>query len=517
MISSKKITQLSYVLVAIAVVFVIVAMLLPSSNRIGTVTYSDAHTVSFAENDYYTTYAEGGVSKITMNGVTATAKSNSVLVDGNEITILGGGVYVLSGTLDGNIIVDSEDGAEVRLVLNGATVKSPDFAPLYVKQAEKVVLSLVYGTENCFEDGDVYGEEKLEDGKATAAIYSKDDLVINGGGSLTVIGNYQDGIKANDTFKMTEGTLSVTAKDDGINANDYIAFLDVDVTIDAGNDAVKCENEGEKYGFISFDGTRLTAMGGDDGIYASSGVYIAEGEMDILAGGDALHAGGNLLIDVKRLNITKCNEGIEAANITINGGDINIVSRDDAINAVGENLNGGFGRMPMGGAEKTEDEDIYLTINGGNIRIETLGDGIDSNGSAVINGGRIEVYGPENSGNGSIDVGDGGYVLLMNGGTLLAAGSSGMAETPSASSLQNSIEFLLNKTYQSGDVITLADKDGNEILSGTSGKKFGWVCISSPDIATGGSYTLKINGEEIMAADITKTVTSVGNNGRRRW
>ena len=222
-ISSKKINLIAILLTALALAFTVYAMTLPgeavSGSVTGTVEYGEQHAVTYSDDDYYSNYAEGAIAKINLLGSAASSESKNVSITGSEITILGGGTYVLSGELtNGSIIVDSGDSAVVHLVLNGVSVTSEDFAAIYVKQAEKTVISTVYGTESHLADGSAYSAEKLEDGKPSAAVYSKDDLTINGGGTLVVTGNYEDGIKANDTLKITEGTLKVTAVDDGINA-----------------------------------------------------------------------------------------------------------------------------------------------------------------------------------------------------------------------------------------------------------------------------------------------------------
>ena len=166
MISSKKIDLLAIMLTALVLVGIIVAMLLPKSvitgHSTGNIVYSEIHTVSITDDDYYTTYTDDFVSKITLKGTFAETNSQNVEIAGNNITILGGGVYVISGTLnDGSIVVDSADGAEVRLVLNGANITSSDFSALYIKQSEKTVISLVPGTESSLTDGASYNETKL--------------------------------------------------------------------------------------------------------------------------------------------------------------------------------------------------------------------------------------------------------------------------------------------------------------------------------------------------------------------
>ncbi len=554
-----------------------------TGNTTGVFNYGDLHTVTITEDDYYTDYSKSSPVKINLMGDYIEASSNNIKIDGTDVTILGGGVYVLSGTLnDGTVIVDSEDGAEVRLVLNGINITSSDFSAINIRQCAKTVISLVKGTENVLSDGSVYNEEKL--GEETAAVISsKDDLVINGNGSLVINANFQDGIKANDFLKIIGGNIKITSADDGINANDYIAALNTSITVNSGGDAIKCEHTKEERGFIAFEESVLSVTSGGDGVCASSALYMNETKADIVSGGgnenavvkhssfggfgrfgannssaaddtpstkaikagtnivinggtfnldsaedaihsdkdvtinkgtfeilssdDAVHAELNLVLNPKTMSISKCYEGLEGAYITINGGDIRIVSNDDGINASGENSNGGMMMPPgsFGGEEKTAQEDIWLTVNDGHIYIETSGDGFDSNGSAIINGGFLEIYGPESSGNGSIDVGDGGYVLIMDGGKLLAAGSSGMAEHPIDSSALSSLIFYLDDAFEAGSEIKITDSRGNEVISGTSGKRFNWICASMDALNEGETYTLFINE--------TKTATLTANDG----
>lgn len=516
MISSKKITWIAVVLTAVAFCLTLGAVLLPddmlSGNEVGTVSYSEEHTVTYSEEDYDSSYAAGTIAKITLKGTTASSESKNVEISGSDVTILGGGTYVLTGELtEGSLIVDSADGAVVRLVLNGASVTSSDFSALYVKQAAKVVISTVEGTENTFTDGAAYSEEKPEEGKPTAAIYSKDDLTLNGKGTLIVKGNYKDGIKVNDSLKITGGTLSVTAPDEGINVNDLIAFLDADITVSSGGDGVRCENEDADKGFMVLEDTKLSVTSGSDAIQSSSAIYLQGGEYTVESGDDAIHAETTLRFSPNTFYVTKCREGIEGGYIEIGGGDIRIISSDDAINAVGMSSSGSR-FMPMGmHKDVITDEDTYLFIKGGNIHIETGGDGIDSNGAVRISGGHIEVYGPENSGNSSLDF---EYGFVIDGGSLLATGSSGMAETPHETSGQVSIVYYLDETYEAGSTISVTDSAGNEIISAASAKSFDWICVSDAKLVHGETYTVRVNGNQVAEAEVTGILTTCGNRGR---
>ena len=166
MISSKKFDLIAIVLIALVLVGTVCAMFLPkdmlTGNTTGVFNYGDLHTVTITEDDYYTDYAKSSPVKINLMGDYIEASSNNIKIDGTDVTILGGGVYVLSGTLnDGTVIVDSEDGAEVRLILNGVSITSSDFSAINIRQSAKTVISLAEGTENVLTDGSVYNEEKL--------------------------------------------------------------------------------------------------------------------------------------------------------------------------------------------------------------------------------------------------------------------------------------------------------------------------------------------------------------------
>ncbi len=546
----------------------------------GTIEYSEKHKINLTDNDYYSVSSSS--DDIILSGTTAATNSRNVQIEGGDITILGGGYYTVAGELtDGSIIINSEDANPVFLMLDNASVTSSDFSAIYVKQAAKVVISAKSGTTNSLADAKEYNAEKQAEGKPDAVLYSKDDLTINGDGILNVTGNYADGIKANDDLKIIGANINVCAADEGINANNYTYIADSSLNITSGGDGVKCEEESSSKGFVVIEASKLDIASGGDGISASSSAFIkasnfnivsgggsqnaqshrggmagiagtkgikAETELNItdtnayidsaddalhsntdvnitggsfviLSGDDAVHADNNLILAPAAMDIQKCYEGLEGAYITINSGDIKIISSDDGINATGLNFSGGMGRIMMqGGSAKTESEDIYLTLNGGNIYIETSGDGFDSNGSAVINGGILKIYGPENSGNGSIDVGDGGYVLIVNGGTLFAAGSSGMAEAPYNSSKQNTLVFYLNEYMSAGSEIRITDKDGNEIISAISNKKFDWICVSDKNIKQGATYILEINGEKVLTLEATDAVTASGTskNGKMR-
>ena len=63
-------------------------------------------------------------------------------VDGSTITITAGGTYVVSGALTDGEIVVAADGADVHLVLNGASITNADGPAIDVRDAGSAVLVL---------------------------------------------------------------------------------------------------------------------------------------------------------------------------------------------------------------------------------------------------------------------------------------------------------------------------------------------------------------------------------------
>ena len=104
--------------------------------------------------------------------------------------------------------------------------------------------------------------------------------------------------------------------------------------------------------------------------------------------------------------------------------------------------------------------------------------------------GTVIVNGPENSGNGALDY-DGKFEI--SGGLLIAAGSSGMAQSPSETSTQNSINVFTS--ISANTLLHIEDESGKELITFAPSKTVGSIVISSPNIKTGTTYKLYTGGE----------------------
>ena len=434
-------------------------------------------SADFDADDFTSTANEGAIP-ITLN-VDAISAGEGVVVNGSIATVTAAGIYQVSGTLnDGQLVVETEDTENVTLLLAGANIHNESGSPIYVANAEKVIITLVDGTQNSVSDGATYTNLD-ESGEPNAAIFSHDDLTINGMGALTVTANYNNGIQSKDDLKITGGDITVTAVNDGVKGKDSVAVKDGMLTINAGEDGIQSTNmdEAEK-GYVAIEGGVFNINAGDDAINAATSFVINSGSLTLNAGDDGIHAEYALTINGGDVNIQQAYEGLESVIITINAGNVSLTTSDDGINATAGN-----------GGEQADSS--YFYINGGYVILNTSGDGLDSNGNAVINGGTVIIQGPTMNNNGPLDVNGS---LDINGGTLIVAGSSGMPEIPSTVSAQNSIAVALDTAQPGGTIIHLENAAGETILTYESPKDFQLFVFSSPELALNTTYTLYVGG-----------------------
>ena len=239
----------------------------------------------------------------------------------------------------------------------------------------------------------------------------------------------------------------------------------------------------------------------DDSIHSNANITIADGTYTLATGDDGVHADDALTVNGGTITVTESYEGLEGLTVTINDGTIDITARDDGINTAGGTDQSGFGTFGnhfkgMDSAddetEETTDNEMWMELNGGYIHILAGGDGVDSNGDLTINGGEIYIDGPFDNGNSAIDYGDRSSAY-MNGGMLVAIGSSGMAEGMSDSSKQKVLMVKLGEQMEAGDVV-LTDSEGNVIVSYTALKSYDCVIISTAEVESGATYTLTTSG-----------------------
>ena len=281
--------------------------------------------------------------------------SNAVkytLEDDNNINITKAGTYVITGTAK-NVTIYVEAGEEdkVQIVLNNACIENETMPCIYVKTLDKMFITS--SGKNILKVTGAFTKD--ESNNLDAVIFSKQDITLNGAGTLNIESS-QNGITGKDDIKITGGTYNINSKAVAIRANDSIRIADGTLNLNAGTDGLHAEN--------SSDDTK-------------GYVFIGGGNIKIEAIDDCIHGGSVVQVDNGTINLNGA-EGIEATYAQINGGTF-------TINATGDGINAG---------KKSESYKVTIEITGGDITIVMADgdtDGIDSNGDLIISGGTINI------------------------------------------------------------------------------------------------------------------------------
>lgn len=290
------------------------------------------------------------------------------------------------------------------------------------------------------------------------------------GENMTEMGKRPDGTTPPEKPSQTDqsDTADETAAPD--NATDHQSSS-AETTEDTTTDESGTSTKGIKAGGgMYLNGGTYQIDSADDSIHSNANITIADGTYTLATGDDGVHADDALIVNGGTITVTESYEGLEGLTVTINDGTIDITASDDGINTAGEKME----------------------LNGGYIHILAGGDGVDSNGDLTINGGEIYIDGPSDNGNSAIDYGDRSSAYV-NGGTLVAIGSSGMAEGMSDSSKQKVLMVKLGEQMEAGNVV-LTDSEGNVIVSYTALKTYDCVIISTAEVESGATYTLTTSG-----------------------
>lgn len=395
-------------------------------------------------------------------------------------------------------------------------------------------------------------------------------------GGEIIITSAGDGVSAETTLTVTGGVISIISGGGSANAqqktDNMRGWWDFDNS-DSDDDSASCK--GLKAGkALVISGGSITIDAQDDALHTDGDMTISGGECILSTGDDGAHADLSLTVLDGKITVLTSYEGLEANQITLAGGDLDITASDDGINANGgsDGFSGGFGggfgggRDDKGGSfggrrndtnnqsgdmtppdnnnmtppdnsnmqtppdgnapsgnpptmpgqdaadstttDDTSDKQPVLLITGGKITVNADGDGLDSNGNLRVEGGDITVNGPSNGGNGAIDIGtENGGAGFISGGTLIALGTSSMAENFGSTSTQCAFLVTMN-SFGAGETITITDSQGNVLYTGVTVKSANSVVFSSADLTVGETYTVTIGSS---SATVTQSSTVVGS------
>ncbi len=452
-------------------------------------TYADIEgmDLEYTDRDKDASYDEASTTKITLEGAGASINGAGASVEDSTVSITSEGTYILSGSLEnGQVLVDASDDDKLQLVLSEASIHNDNGAAIFVKNADKCFITLAEGTDNTLTDGAEYTFEDNED-EPNATLFSKDDLTINGTGSLNVTGSYKHAIHSKDDLVITGGNFTISSNADALRGKDCVKILDGTFNLKSNEDAVKSSRDDDPVrGFVCIDG----------------------GQFNINAGDDAIHGETYLRVTAGDISVDSCNEGLEAMVVSIDDGDIDVTSSDDAMNAAAPSAesadaNTSFAKDPGKDTEQGN-ENCKLLINGGSLALAAQGDALDSNGSLEVNGGNVFVTGPTNSGDGALDYNLSGS---CHGGTVLIAGPAGMAQNFSGGSQPFTFAQI---SGSAGQNVTVTDESGTVLISFAPSADFETVIASCPQFSEGAAYIVNVGDASTTVTASTTLSENIG-------
>ncbi len=352
--------------------------------------------VEYTPEDYYSDWVNQNPDYIELDGSSAAISGSGSKVEGNTITIMEAGIYVINGRLeDGQIIVNLDNGGLVQLVFNGADINCKENAPVYVKKADKAVISLENGKENTVSFGENTKQSSSGD-KPNAAIYSNADLTITGAGTLTVNSSSKDGITSDGILKITDGNINIKALEDGLTGHDTLAAVGGNINIDAGGNGMLSTNDTDSSkGFIVLGGGIFTVTAGSDGMQATNTLLVTGGKYTISNNRsdfmkNSIIGGLPSRVDDTSPILNKSagsdSNGLKAgSNLTINGGSFTVNSPDYALFS-NHTLAINDGNLTLSSGDAGIAADTSVNITNGIINISSTNTGMKSPVITVLDG-----------------------------------------------------------------------------------------------------------------------------------
>ena len=427
---------------------------------------------AYAESDTLVTFSDSSVS--------VSGSSTGLSISGTDVKITKSGTYTFAGSCSDGTIVVKKGVTGVTIILNDLTLSAHATAPISCNKSTQVTIFAAAGSANTLSDDKYNNDDTYTDSTAypdieNAVIKCKDgsNVTICGTGAINVNAYGKNGIKGgydlyeeDDSGNATDtllSTSSLTIKDVTLNINAYV------------NDALKSDKE------LNILSGNVTISSVDDGIKSD---YILN-----------IGAEGTTGPTIK---VTKSAEGIEGATINVWSGNITVNATDDGINAANSDLsNYDFSYNQYGGY-------VYVNV--------TNGDGIDSNGKINLKSGTLEVYSPSQGDGDPIDSDKG---ASFAGATVLAVGNYSMPQSYTATTPYVTFGNASgggpggkpggfgggNQTIVSaGSTIEIKDASGNTLYCATALRNAGNVLFSSPELTSGSSYSLYVNGSQVATA-----------------
>lgn len=322
-------------------------------------------------------------------------KYDGIKLENSVLSILKEGTYILFGEFSGTINIAVQNTEKVQLVLNGVTITAKDGPAINIAQADKVFITLAENTKNILTDSTAYSKLDSSD-EPNAALFSKDDITINGNGYLEVNGNYKHGIVSKDDLTICNLNITVSANGTGIRGKDELAVINSNINVISKTNALDSNNDtDETKGNIIIENSVLNIISSGDGIQAKNTVQLTNTEAYITTANGAPETikTDNPMMEFHKTQQNSSNseetvssKGIKAEKLLrIDGGSFEINSLDDTIHSNGDVVLSADNLTLRSGDDGVH-ADSNLYVLSGNISIEKSYEGFEGNTITVFDG-----------------------------------------------------------------------------------------------------------------------------------
>ena len=461
-------------------------------------------SVCYAE-DITITYngAKAKVKQTVKDSVTVNVQGASVSIESlykdHKLTLL-----VTGKSDDGQLMLKTAGKAKIKL--DNLNLTSQEGAPICLKNKKKVEIVAHKGTENTLT---ITACKDTVNHKG-AVIWAKDKLQLSGKGILNVIatGDGCRGIKTKKDITIEELTLNVTTSGDNLGEKPF-GFggfpMPNDSTMKGSfpnfpnfpmpNDSTM------KGGFPGFPGG-MPDFGnmppfGNDSIEGGPGGGFG-GKHKYVASTKGIASKGKITINSGEVTVrtsTAGAEGIEGKKgIVFNGGNIDVMTPDDAINANATiEFNGAnvVARSTGNDAVDANPENGFFMPFGGNANQDTAP-------AIIVRGGTVYAWSQVGSPEEGMDCDF--APLAIEGGTIFTVGG-GMGEMPSVptnTTAKQPTVLLIGLDVVKDEPISICDENGKclDTVTIPFAMRRSASIVSSPAFKLGGTYTVKTKGYE---------------------
>lgn len=387
---------------------------------------------------------------ITLKGSEAEILGGGARDEGSSLTISAAGTYEVTGeSQDKAIVVDTgDDPMDVTLILNNASITCLSGPALHVRQAKHFRLQLA--GENSLTSGTEDMLQTVDPEASGGALYSEDDMDIEGDGSLTVYGYLNNGIACKKDLDLNSGTITVLAANNGVKGNHSVQIKGGALSVSAWGDGIKATTlDKEGKGYVEIQGGSVTVESWSDGIQAATELRLLGGSLTVTARGDgaehsskALKAQDSILISDGDIRLNSQEDAVRCSDgsVSISGGALTIFSLADGIQA-GEKASG------IGD----------LSITGGDISISAGSQAMKAQGSFSVTGGGIQALcGSEKQ---SQPAGSPCLLCLISGAEGDAVQLSGLGSVEALQSYK--CLLLVSDRLSAGQQITVSNRVGS--------------------------------------------------------